>query len=69
MPDDGKPVVVRIDKDMVVRLCEGGAEYESGCLTQRASMPAATEHCLLNEELGIVVHDLVFERALNHITA
>jgi len=38
-------------------------------MTQRASMPPGTEEQLLNEELGIVVHDRVFERALNHITA
>jgi hypothetical protein len=67
--DDGKPVVVRVDKDLVVRLCKGGAEYEMGRMKQRASMPAGTDDRLLNEELGIVVHDRVFERALNHITA
>jgi glucose-6-phosphate dehydrogenase assembly protein OpcA len=71
---DGKPTVVRIErdgteKDLVVSLCPGGAEYDAGNLRQRASMPAATEEHLLNEELGIVVHDRVFERALNHITA
>jgi hypothetical protein len=69
MPDDGKPCVVRVDKDLVVRLCKGGAEYDTGLMTQRASMPPGAEEQLLNEELGIVVHDRVFERALNHITA
>ncbi len=67
--DHGKPVVVRVDKDILVRLCEGGAEYEAGPIVHRASMPPGTEEQLLNEELGIVVHDRVFERALNHITA
>jgi hypothetical protein len=38
-------------------------------MKQRASMPPGTEEHLLNEELGIVVHDRAFERALNHITA
>lgn len=61
--------VVRVDQDLAVRVCKGGAEYETGSLTQRASMPDTTEEQLLNEELGIVVHDRVFERALNHITA
>ena len=61
--------VVRVDQDLVIRVCKGGAEYETGSMTQRASMPDATEEQLLNEELGIVVHDRVFERALNHITA
>jgi hypothetical protein len=73
-PDDcgsgaGKPTVVRVDKDLVIRLCPGGAEYDAGNMRQRASMPPGTEEQLLNEELGIVVHDRVFERALNHITA
>ena len=66
---DGKPTAVRVDKDLVVRMCRGGAEYEAGAMKQRASMPAGTEEQLLNEELGIVAHDRVFERALNHITA
>jgi len=66
---DGKPAVVRVDKDIAVRLCTGGAEYDSGVMRQRASMPEGTEERLLGEELGIVVHDRVFERALNHITA
>ena len=66
---EGKPTVVRVDKDLAVRMCAGGAEYDAGSMLQRASMPNGTEDRLLNEELGIVVHDRVFERALNHITA
>lgn len=66
---DGKPTVVRVDKDIAVRMCTGGADYDAGAMRQRASMPPRTEEQLLNEELGIVVHDRVFERALNHITA
>lgn len=69
LPDGGTPAVIRIDKDVVVRFCCGGAEYETGGIKQRASMPPGAEDQLLNEELGIVVHDRVFERALNHITA
>lgn len=65
----GRPAVLRIDKDLAVRLCEGGAEYDTGAMQHRASMPEGTEERLLSEELGIVVHDRVFERALNHITA
>lgn len=66
---EGKLATVRVDKDLSVRLCPGGAEYDAGAMRQRASMPPGTEEQLLNEELGIVVHDRVFERALNHITA
>jgi hypothetical protein len=36
---------------------------------QRASMRPGTDEQLLSEELGIVVRDRVYERALNHITA
>jgi hypothetical protein len=60
---------VRVDDDIYLRLCRGGAEYEVGARKQRASMPPGTEEQLLNEELGFVVHDRAFERALNHITA
>jgi hypothetical protein len=66
---DGKPLAIRVDPDITVRLCHGGAEFDAGAIRQRASMPPGTEEQLLNEELGIVVHDRVFERALNHITA
>jgi hypothetical protein len=65
----GRPAVVRIDKDLAVRLCSGGADYDAGLMSHHASMPDGTEEQLLSEELGIVVHDRVFERALNHITA
>jgi hypothetical protein len=60
---------VRVDDDLFVQLCRGGAEYEIGAMKQRASMPPGTEEHLLNEELGFVVHDRAFERALNRITA
>jgi glucose-6-phosphate dehydrogenase assembly protein OpcA len=66
---EGKLAAIRVDKDLAVRLCPGGAEYDAGAMRQRASMPPGTDDQLLNEELGIVVHDRVFERALNHITA
>jgi glucose-6-phosphate dehydrogenase assembly protein OpcA len=69
MAESGRLTGVRVDDDLRVRLCRGGAEYESGAMKQRASMPPGNEDQLLNEELGIVVHDRAFERALNHITA
>lgn len=67
--NDGKPSAIRVDDDLVVRLADGGAEIDIGELHQRASLPAGAEEELLNTELGIVVHDEVFERALNRITA
>ncbi len=66
---EGQLVAIKVDKDLTVRLCAGGAEYDAGTMRQRASMPPGGDEQLLNEELGIVVHDRVFERALNHITA
>ncbi|HEU5021778.1 MAG TPA: glucose-6-phosphate dehydrogenase assembly protein OpcA, partial [Bryobacteraceae bacterium] len=67
--EEGCIAGIRVDDDLYVRLCRGGAEYEIGALKQRASMPPGTEEQLLNEELGFVVHDRAFERALDHITA
>ena len=67
--EEGCLAGIRVDDDLHVRLCRGGAEYEVGAMKQRASMPPGTEDQLLNEELGIVVHDRAFERALNRITA
>jgi hypothetical protein len=40
-----------------------------GQLKQRASLAVGRDDELLNAELKIVVHDPVFERALNRITA
>jgi glucose-6-phosphate dehydrogenase assembly protein OpcA len=68
-PGDGKLCAVRIDNDLAVQLCEGGADVQLGNLQQRASLPGGTDEQLLNAELSIVVHDHIFERVLNHITA
>jgi glucose-6-phosphate dehydrogenase assembly protein OpcA len=66
---DGKPAVIRVDDNLTVTLSQGSAEYDIGNLHQRASMQAGTDEELLNTELSIVVHDHVFEAALNSITA
>jgi glucose-6-phosphate dehydrogenase assembly protein OpcA len=66
---EGKPAVIRVDDNLTVYLGQCAAEYDIGELHQRASMSACTEEELLNAELGIVVHDPVFEAALNRITA
>jgi glucose-6-phosphate dehydrogenase assembly protein OpcA len=66
---DGKPAVVRVDEDLAVRLCPGGAEIDTGAVRRRASMPSTADDRLLREELGILVHDPIFERTLSHITA
>jgi len=65
----GKPSAVNVDADLKIRLTNGAAEYEIGGMHQRAAMSKCTDEELLNIELGIVIHDPVFEGALNRITA
>jgi glucose-6-phosphate dehydrogenase assembly protein OpcA len=65
----GTPLVIRIDDTIVIRPGVGCAEIEMGQLKQRASLAVGRDDELLNAELKIVVHDPVFERALNRITA
>ncbi len=65
----GVPAVIRIDDTTVIRPGAGCAEVEIGQMKQHASLGAGKDDELLNAELKIVVHDPVFERALNRITA
>jgi glucose-6-phosphate dehydrogenase assembly protein OpcA len=65
----GKLSAVNVDADLKVRLTEGAAEYDMGGTQRRAAMSKCTDEELLNTELSIVIHDPVFERALNRITA
>jgi glucose-6-phosphate dehydrogenase assembly protein OpcA len=68
---DGAPALagIRIEPDVTVRVKENCAEYEAGPLRQHATLPEASEHELLAEELNIVGRDSVFERALQRMTA
>ena len=66
---NGSPSAILIGSGTVVRLGPACAEISMGQLKQRASFGVGTEEELLNAELKIVVHDEVFERALNRITA
>ena len=61
--------MIRVDGDLTVQLMSGCAEVRIGELKQRASLPLGADEELLNAELSIVVHDRVFERVLNQITA
>ncbi len=65
----GKPVSIRVDDFLTIQLGDGSAQYEKDGLRQCAAMSRGSEEELLNAELGIVIHDTVFERALNRITA
>jgi glucose-6-phosphate dehydrogenase assembly protein OpcA len=68
---DGRGTVsaISVDNNLTIRVTDGGAEYDIGGLHQRAALSKGTDEELLNVELSIVVHDPVFERALNRITA
>jgi glucose-6-phosphate dehydrogenase assembly protein OpcA len=66
---NGRLSAIRVDDQMTVRLGDGSAEYERCGGKQRAALSKNTDEELLNAELAIVVHDPVFERALNAITA
>jgi len=60
---------VHIPPDIHIRPAEGCAEYETGSMKQRANIPECTESELLSEELNIMAHDRIFERALQRMTA
>ena len=59
---------IRIDPDLSVRVEANCAQYASGSLRQRANLPDCAEHDLLSEELSIMTHDRVFERALQRMS-
>jgi glucose-6-phosphate dehydrogenase assembly protein OpcA len=65
----GKLSAIKVDQDLHIRLVDCGAEYDISGMHQRAAMSKCTDEELLNIELSIVIHDPVFERALNRITA
>jgi glucose-6-phosphate dehydrogenase assembly protein OpcA len=60
---------IRIDPDIHVRIELDCAEYDAGSLRQRANLSDCSEGDLLNEELNIMTHDRIFERALERMTA
>ncbi len=59
---------IRIDPDLNIRLQPNCAEYEIGTLRQRANLAGCDDHDLLREELSIMTHDHVFERALQRMS-
>lgn len=65
----GVPAAIRIDDEITICLSQGCAEIQIGQLKQHASLAVGTADELLNAELKIVVHDEIFERVLNRITA
>src|SRR6185312_2920633 len=59
---------IRIDPGIVINAGSNCAEYETAGMKQRANMPECNETDLLNEELRIMSHDRIFERALERMT-
>jgi glucose-6-phosphate dehydrogenase assembly protein OpcA len=66
--DQGQIKAIRIDPDVDVRVEGDCAEYAAGSLHQRANLSGCSEQDLLSEELSIMGHDPVFERALQRMS-
>jgi hypothetical protein len=65
---NGEIKAIRSDPDLNVELKATCAEYVIGSMHQWANLPACADHDLLHEELNIMEHDPVFERALQRMT-
>jgi glucose-6-phosphate dehydrogenase assembly protein OpcA len=62
-------VAVSVNEDIEIDLRPQSAEYRTGSLKQTAKFKSGSDFDLLNEELGITVHDPIFERALRNLAA
>ncbi len=65
----GEIRAIRIDPLLHISVASNCADYETGSLRQRANLGGCGEPDLLSEELSIMTHDPVFERALQRMTA
>jgi hypothetical protein len=61
------PEGVEIDDDIRITLHPGAADYQAGSMRQTAKFKSGSDFDLLNEELGITVHDPIFEKTLRRI--
>jgi glucose-6-phosphate dehydrogenase assembly protein OpcA len=68
-PGETPIAAIRINDDTEIDLRPQGAEYRTGPLKQTAKFKSGSDFDLLNEELGITVHDRIFERALRKVAA
>jgi glucose-6-phosphate dehydrogenase assembly protein OpcA len=59
---------IRSAPDLNIELRASCAEYVIGSMHQWANLPACADRDLLHEELNIMEHDPVFERALQRMT-
>lgn len=64
----GEIKAIRVEPDLNVQVWPNCAEYDIGTLRQRANFPGCEDRDLLREELAIMIHDRVFERALQRMS-
>lgn len=64
----GEMKAIHIEPDLNIDLRPNCAEFEMGGLRQRANLPECADCDLLREELSIMTHDGVFERALQRMS-
>lgn len=58
---------IDIDDDIRITLYPGSAEYQVSSMRQTARFKSGSDFDLLNEELGITVHDPIFEKVLRKV--
>ena len=58
---------VEIDSDIRIQFHDGAAEYQAGSMQQTAKFKSGSDFDLLDEELGITVHDPTFEKTLRWV--
>lgn len=61
------PAAIEIDEDIRITLHPGAAEYQAGSMRQTAKFKSWSDFDLLDEELGITVHDPIFEKVLKKV--
>jgi glucose-6-phosphate dehydrogenase assembly protein OpcA len=64
----GEIKAIRVDPDLNIQVRSNCAEFETGTMRQRANLPGCADPDLLREELSIMTHDRVFERALQRMS-
>jgi hypothetical protein len=58
---------IEIDDDIRITLHPGSADYQVSSMRQTAKFKSGSDFDLLNEELGITVHDPIFEKVLRKV--
>jgi hypothetical protein len=66
-PGDDNDAGIEIDDDIRITVHPGSAEYQVSSMRQTAKFKSGSDFDLLNEELGITVHDPIFENTLRKV--